>query len=260
MSTADARVEAQDVSPGVRLLTLHNPSKKNALNPQLLEALAHELSAERTHGVRALVLRGAGGTFCSGYDVGRLPEAGGERLPDEHLGEVLSLLEEHPAPSVALIEGHAHGAGVELLCACDLRVASEDAVFRLPPARLGIMYAERGLWRVTRLVGPGEAKRLFFAAERWDAAKAKSAGLVEEVRPAAEVEQAALNLAAEIAHGAPLAVQGMKRAFRALLEPRWTEEETQALRRLRAEAYASEDAREGKAAFIEKRPPRFQGR
>jgi len=254
-------LEVQDLEGGVRVLTLVRPARRNALDDALIAQLHAALAPEACAGARALLVRGHGGTFCSGYDLAGLgaPAPGGP-LPDDALMETLARLERHPLPSVALVQGAAFGAGCDLAAACDFRVGSEDAVFCLPPARLGVVYAEAGISRMTRLVGAARAKHLFLTARRLEAPTALAWGLLDECHPAAEAEAHARALCALLAQGAPLAVAGMKETFRLLARPGLAAPDAERLRLLRAEAFGSEDAREGRAAFLEKRPPRFSGR
>ncbi|MBF5044422.1 enoyl-CoA hydratase/isomerase family protein [Aggregicoccus sp. 17bor-14] len=252
----------EDRPDGVRVLTLARPSRRNALDDALVAALHAALAPEACAGVRALLLRGHGGTFCSGYDLTGLgPPAPGGSLPDDALMALLARLESHPVPSVALVEGAAFGAGFDLAAACDFRVGTQSALFSMPPARLGVVYSADGIARVSRLVGPARAKLLFLTGRKLEGAAALAWGLLDECHPeAAGAEGAALALCEAIAAGAPLAISGMKETFRRLARAPLTPEEAGHLRQLRAEAFASEDAREGRAAFLEKRRPRFTGR
>lgn len=259
--TASPRLRVEDRPNGVRVLTLDNPARRNAVDPEILEALAAALDPAATSHVRALLVRGHGGAFCSGYDLGALPPPTDEGvLPDDRLGQVLSLLEHHPAPSVALVDGPAFGAGCELACTCDFRVASPAALFSMPPARLGIVYAPDGLRKLAAIVGLPRAKRMFLTAMRVDAQRAHAWGLADELSPQDAVEAAAFALCDDLAAGAPLAVSGMKLSFAYLSRAQLSEAQEQELRRLRHRAFSSEDANEGRAAFLEKRRPVFKGR
>ena len=253
-------LEVEDREGGVRVLTLVRPARRNALDDALIAQLHAALAPGACEGVRVLLLRGHGGTFCSGYDLTGLgPPAPGGPLPDDALMETLARLESHPVPSVALVQGAAFGAGFDLASACDFRVGTPDAVFSMPPARLGVVYSASGIARVSRLVGTARAKALFLTGRRLDAQTALAWGLLDECLPAAEAEAHALALCAQLAQGAPLAVAGMKETFRLLGAPQLPPAEAERLRALRAEAFGSEDAREGRAAFLEKRPPHFRG-
>jgi len=254
-------IHQEDRPGGVRVLTVSNPKKRNALDPELLRQLREALSPERALGVRALLVRGDGDHFCSGYDLSgldRIPDQG--PLPDDALQDAFSAVEAFPAVTVALVRGAAIGAGCELAASCDLRVFTDDAFISIPPAKLGVVYAPEGLARVSALAGPSRAKVLFFTGRRVKAAQALEWGLCEELHPAASAERAALELCSELAQNAPLALQGMKRAFRALSRGPIPEAEREELRRLRRAAFQSGDAREGRQAIQEKRPPRFSGR
>jgi len=251
-------LRVEDRGP-VRLLTLDRPARKNALNRALLEALAEAVDPNTWPKVRCLVVRGHGGVFCAGYDLNELPKvtANGP-LPDEHLGEVLDRLARHPAPSVAAVTGPAFGAGFELACACDFRLAGADARFCMPPVRLGLVYAPSGLARVQALVGLAKAKLLFLTGRTIDSDQALAWGLVDE--RVSDVEKATQRLCAELVQGAPLATRGTKRSFQLLGQTLLGESARTELRRLRREAFASADAREARAAFLAKRSARFVGR
>lgn len=248
----------EDRDDGVRVLTLSNPARRNALDDGQVARLDEALtSAPGT--VRALLLRGEGGTFCSGYDLNLLSAPMEGRLPDDALMACLARLESLPLPTVALVQGWAFGAGFDLAASCDFRVGSEDAVFCMPPARLGIVYSPDGLARAARLVGVARAKNLFLTARRLDAREALAWGLLDECLPAAQAEARALELCRTLATQAPLAVAGMKETLGLLTRPALSTEERAHLREVRARAFASEDAKEGRAAFLEKRTPRFRG-
>jgi enoyl-CoA hydratase/carnithine racemase len=250
-------VEVEDREDGVRVLTLSNLARRNALNDAMLARLNAAL--EPAPHVRALLVRGAGGTFCAGYDLTHLGPPGEDgRLPDDILVDCLLKLERHPAPSVALVRGAAVGAGFDLAASCDFRVGAPETVFLMPPAKLGIVYSPEGLARATRLVGLSRAKQLFLTARKLDAREALDWGLLDVCEEDAEARADAL--CATLAGHAPGAVSGMKESFGLLGRSPLGDSERAQLRELRARAFASEDAKEGRAAFLEKRPPRFTGR
>ena len=239
-------LRVDDLGGGVRGLTLDNPGARNALDAQTLNRL--EAAVADSAGVRCWLLRGAGGHFCSGWNLGALEELQPDApLPDERIGVVFDALQRTDAPSLAFVEGSAFGAGFELCCACDFRIAAPNAVFCIPPAKLGIVYAPKGIARVARVIGSGRAQSMFLSGRRVAVDEAVRIGLTEE--PGDEAR--ALAFARELALTAPLAVAGMKRIFRG---------EYGDLERLRRESFFSEDAREGVSALLEKRPPKFSGR
>ena len=253
-----ATLEVTDEPGGVRVLTVSNPRRRNALDPGLLEQLATALVTPDP--VRAWLVRGAGDeAFCAGYDLTALQaHQAGQRLPDERLGEVLDLLGRHGAPSVALVTGPAIGAGCELAVACDFRVGDERARFAMPPARLGVVYALKGLQRLQGRVGEGFARWMFLTGRQVDGATAHARGLLDVL--AADAPGEARSLCAELAANAPLALSGLKRGLQLLEDAGGTPDDRAAYQALRTASFTSEDAREGVRAALEKRPPRFQGR
>jgi len=255
--TSEGRLERSWLPGGVRVLTLERPQRRNALTPFLLDALADALAPDPA--VRAVVLEARGPAFCAGYDLAQLGEdAAAARSPDARIQEVLAMLEEHPAPSIAVVHGAAFGAGCELACACDFRVGTPDTVLCMPPVRLGVVYAPEGVWRVARLAGLQHARWMFLTGAEVPASEALSWGLLDVVTGDAAARGHAL--AATLASGAPLAIAGLRRTFRALGRAPIDPAEREELERLRAEAFASEDAHEARTAMREKRPPRWKGR
>jgi len=259
-----ATLRSEDLGP-VRVITLDNPGKRNALDFTSLAALAEACAAAGRDAVRCLVFRGAGDkAFCSGFDIAAIPVGPreGDR-PDLAVERAMEAVEAVPCPTIAFLNGTAMGAGGELAATCDLRVARPGVQIGMPPARLGVVYAPAGLRRFLHLVGPARARELFFTGRAVDAAEALAIGLVDRVVPADEAEAAALALAQEIARNAPLAVVGMKRIFRLLdaaAERGFTESERREIAALRRRAFESDDVREGRDAFLEKRAPRFLGK
>lgn len=253
-----ARLDVKDLPGGVRELTVSNPARKNALDDGLLEQLDRALG--EGDDVRAWLVRGAGeGIFSAGYDLTSLSDyQPGTRLPDERLGEVLDRLSRHPAPSVALVTGPAIGAGCELAVACDFRVGDARALFAMPPAKIGVVYALKGLQRLVARVGEGRARYLFLTGRRLPADDAQRAGLLDVL--AADAEAQALALCAELAGNAPLAVRGMKRGLALLEEGGGSVEARADYEALRRASFNSADAKEGRDAVLEKRAPRFTGR
>ena len=248
-----ATLQVTDVADGVRALTLSHPARKHALDAGFLDALEAALS--KGDGVRAWLVRAEGdGIFSAGYDLTALngfPD--GSPLPDERLGQVFDALTQHPAPSVALVTGLAIGAGCELAAACDFRVGNGAAKFSMPPAKLGVVYALKGLRRLASRVGEQAARRMFLTGRPVDAEQAVRLGLLDVLAEDAEVQ--ALALCTELAANAPLAVQGMKRGFE--LMSGGSDAAYELARRV---SFNSQDAREGKDALLSRRVPRFLGR
>lgn len=248
----------------VRVAIIDNPQKRNALDFQSLAELEEACAAAARDQVRCLVFRGAGDrAFCSGFDIEAIPTGPreGDR-PDQAVERAMEAVEAVPCPTIAFLNGSAFGAGGELAGSCDLRVAREGISFGMPPAKLGVIYPVGGLRRFLSLLGPARAKELFFTGRPVDAERALAIGLVDRLLPPEDAEGAALELAQEIAENAPLAVQGMKRILRLLEaahERGFTLEEREQVDELRRRAFESRDTAEGRAAFLEKRAPRFRG-
>jgi enoyl-CoA hydratase/carnithine racemase len=258
------RIRSEDLDL-VRVLTIDNPGKRNALDFRALDELGEACDAVVRDGIRCLLLRGAGEeAFSSGFDLAEiaLTSPRGER-PDEAVERIADALAALPCPTVAYLNGSAFGGGLELASTCDLRVAREGARLGMPPAKLGVVYPEGGLRRFLGLVGAARTRELFFTGRAIDAATALDWGLVNRLVQAEGAEAAALALAQEIAENAPLAVQGMKRILQ-LLESGHERGLSDAMREematLRRRAFESEDIREGRRAFEERRPARFRGR
>jgi enoyl-CoA hydratase/carnithine racemase len=249
----------------VAVLTLSNPSKRNALDPALCRILAAELGRLGERGARAIVLTGVaeGKAFCAGFDLEALPGAGDAPTAADDVFELLlEAVSACPVPLVGALNGAAMGGGCELAAACDLRVAHPAVKLGLPPARLGIVYAPRGLARLAAICGESRARQLFLTACTIEAPEALTWGLVDYIVPAEQVRSRALGLAQEMAELAPLAVQGMRQSFEALLRRRASLEGADAARisALREAAWRSQDASEGRRAALERRKPGFTGR
>lgn len=201
------------------------------------------------------LVRGEGdAVFSAGYDLTALGQPR-DRLPDERLGEVLDRLGQHPAPSVALVMGPAVGAGCELSVACDFRVGSPRASFTMPPAKLGVVYALKGIERLRSRVGDGFARTMFLTGRRVEASQALARGLLDVCEE--DALGAAETLCNELAANAPLAVSGLKLGLGLVARGVLVDDDYE---RLRRRSFSSEDAREGVAAALGKRAPEFLGR
>ncbi|MFF2133178.1 enoyl-CoA hydratase/isomerase family protein [Streptomyces olivochromogenes] len=250
----------RDDSGGVRTLTLNRPHRRNAIDEELWHALRDALTdAGNDLSVRALVLTGAGGAFCSGADISGGLSATHPMYRMRTLSEVTLLLHELPVPTVARVSGVAVGAGWNLALGCDLVVATPQARFSQIFARRGLSLDCGGSWLLPRLVGLQQAKRLALLAETIDAEEARSLNLVTWVVPAEEIDDFVARLGARLVAGAPVALAQNKAllnegADRTLRDALANEARAQAVN------FATADVPEAYSAFKEKRAPLFTGR
>lgn len=241
-------------------ITFNRPERRNALSPLLLYQLSEVLAQIRKEDeVRCVVLRGAGDkAFSSGYDITAIPtnvspevmEALKTRSP---LLMGLEAIQEFPYPVIAMINGMAFGAGCELAAACDLRLAVDTARLGMPPAKLGLIYMPAGILRFVNIVGLANAKEIFFAARYFPASRAKEMGLVHYVLPADQLVPFTEEMAQEISENAPLSLKGIKIIFNASLKHQKIEpEDMKKIETLVAQAFNSEDLKEGQRGFPRK--------
>ena len=244
------------LAPPRATVTLDRPDKRNALEVADLRAFAAALAEVFARDdIRVLVVTGTGDrAFSSGVSLG---DVGAQDWSDNPLTALCDGLEQFPLPTICALNGGVWGGGAEIALACDFRIGVAGMVCAVPPARLGIHYEPAGIARAMRRVGGQAARRMFLAAESFDAAELLRIGFVDRLvspdRLAAETDA----LAERLAGLAPLAVQGMKRTIVELAEDRL--DAAAAAGRVAA-AWGSADLREGLAAMAQKRPPRFTGR
>ncbi len=254
---------AVSLSDGIATLAIDNLPKHNALDLEMWNAFPGIMAAlDRDPQVRVVILRGAGReSFASGADIGefatlRADAEGGRRY--EATNEAAFWAVAHCAkPVIAMIRGFCLGGGFGLALSCDLRVASESAVFGIPAARLGIGYPPGAMKLVTAAVGAPAAKDLFFTARRIDGREAARLGVVQRLVADDELEAATLALARTIAGNAPLTIRAAKAAIDEAVGAMHPDVDPVALA---DRCFDSADAAEGRNAFLEKRQPVFTGR
>jgi enoyl-CoA hydratase/carnithine racemase len=268
-------VTATYTSPTERVLTwldastLHirfsNPQRHNALSVDMWEAVPPLLEqAAQDERVRLIVFSGAGDkAFVSGADISQFEDQRAAREAVERYEAMaeaaLTGIERCPVPTLACIRGWCIGGGVNVAIACDIRIASTDATFGVPAARLGLGYRYSAMKNLVNLLGPGMAKDLFFTARRIDAAYAERIGLVSRVAPPQELESVLAEYTAALADNAPLTIRAAKFITAEVLKASPDADLGRCQQMIR-DCFASEDYAEGRKAFMEKRRPVFRGR
>jgi 2-(1,2-epoxy-1,2-dihydrophenyl)acetyl-CoA isomerase len=246
---------------GVLTITLNRPEVLNALNAAVHAGLAAALDEARSPDVRAVVLTGAGRGFCVGQDLTEFREAPGD-IADRlrtHYHPNVRALRALDKPVVAAVSGVAAGAGLSLACTCDLRIAADSATFVPAFIGIGLVPDAGGSFFLARLLGPARAFEWMTSNRRLTAAEALAWGLVSEVVEADRLAGRAAEVAAVYAAAPTRGVGLTKRLFEHALAST-LDEQLELEAKLQSEATRTEDFREGVAAFLEKRPPRFSGR
>jgi enoyl-CoA hydratase/carnithine racemase len=243
----------------VARLRFTRPESRNSLSRELCAALGAALAAVAADsGCRAVVLEGSGGSFASGADlaeIGRLRAAPRELIDGyRRLRETQEQLYTMDCPTVAVIDGFCMGAGLSLALACDFRIAAAGSIFAAPPARLGLIYSDREIWRLMQRVGVLHSRELLFTGRRIDTARAREMGLVDSVGDSAALAPAVDALIADLLACSASSLRTMKRQLLRLETGGASAVGDDALAEA---AFTGADAAEGIAAFLERRAPRF---
>lgn len=253
------------VQDGVAVLTFNNPERRNALAVEIADAMVAALAELREDDdAKVVVLTGAGGkAFLSGADISQFTRTrsdGDAALTAAQANwRRQKALIDFPKPTIAAIRGFCMGAGVMTAANADLRIASRDSVFAIPAARLGVSYGFNGIERLVSLIGPSQTRMLLYTGDRITADEALSIGLIDRVVERDAFLDAAMGLARRIAGNAPLSIRASKAAIAQTQRPT-DQRDLDALLALDRLCGDSEDFREGRTAFMEKRQPVFRGR
>jgi enoyl-CoA hydratase/carnithine racemase len=263
-SYADGKI-LKNVTEGVGVVTFNNPDKRNAMSLDMWEGLGQALSELRDDAdVRVVVLVGAGDkAFVSGADISQFEKTRHNAAASEEYSRKSeaqrALLGNYPKPTIACIRGFCLGGGMQVAMLTDIRIAAEDSQFGIPAAKLGIAYGYDGLRNLVSLVGPSWARLIMYTGMRIDSKEALRIGLVDRVLPNGEFWDATMEIARTISGNAPLAIKAAKITIAQVLKDP-ADRDMNSVKRIGVDCMDSEDFREGRRAFMEKRKPQFKGK
>ncbi len=264
MEFADGKILAR-IKDGVGRITFNQPEKRNAMSVAMWAGMEAALDIfEKDAAVRCVVLTGAGDkAFVSGADISQFDklrsDADAQKEYSRQTAGGRLRLATFPKPVIAEIRGFCMGGGLGIAMSCDIRIAAEGSQFGIPAAKLGIAYGFDMVRHLVSLVGPAHAHMILMTGERFDAKEAERVGLVNKVVPADALAGEVEALTATLARNAPLSLYANKRTVQAVLADR-SDRDIAALNAAMAACFDSEDYKEGRRAFLEKRKPAFKGR
>lgn len=248
-----------EIKEGIATLIINRPEKKNSLSLNILESLGAFFTDPPSE-VRAVVIRGVGDeAFSSGFDISTIgdstPGAEGDFIEKSY-----ACIRNSTLPTIAYLNGYAIGAACDLITNCDIRIANPRGRFGIPPAKLGVIYNYEGLGRFISLVGMANTKEMFLTGRIYSAEQSQKMGLINYIIDADQQAEEVYKMAAEIVNNAPLSIRAIKRMLIMQGDPaEQSQEIKQEIAEIRQQIFTSNDFREGKAAFLEKRKPRFTG-
>ena len=261
---ADGKI-LKSITEGVGVITFNNPGKRNAMSLEMWEGLGQALTELRdAPEVRVVVLVGAGNkAFVSGADISQFEKTRHNAAASEEYSKKSeaqrALLGNYPKPTIACIRGFCLGGGMQVAMLTDIRIAAEDSQFGIPAAKLGIAYGYDGLRNLVSLVGPSWARLIMYTGMRIDSQEALRIGLVDRVLANGELWDATMEIARTISGNAPLAIKAAKITIAQVLKDP-DNRDMAAIKQIGLQCMDSEDFREGRRAFMEKRKPQFNGK
>jgi enoyl-CoA hydratase len=250
---------------GVGLITFNQPEKRNAMSMEMWTGLGDILDEfAEDSSVSVVIMTGAGNkAFVSGADISQFEKnrnnANAQEEYDRATGVGRTKFYAFKKPIIARIRGFCMGGGLAIAMATDLRIASDDSQFGIPAARLSVAYAPDSIKRLIDLVGPAHARMILYTAKRIDAAEAERIGLINRMTTEEALNDVVLDMARTIADNAPLSVAASKLTIREMVKDE-SQRDMEAIKRMGEICFNSADYKEGRTAFMEKRPPRFVGR
>lgn len=262
LDPADILVDRSDAA--VAIVTINRASRRNAVTRAMWQELRRVFSElGEAPDVRAIVLTGAGGAFCAGADISEFPAVRGTVADGRDYEAIVDALHlaiaASPKPTIAAISGPCFGGGVALALSCDFRIADRTAYFAIPAARLSNVYGVVETRVLFDAVGLAVAKEVLFTGRRYDATEAHRVGLATHLTSSGAALDAALDYARSMSTSAPLTIKGAKIVLEAIARNS-VDAQSNAIHDIMDEAIASQDYKEGVAAFAEKRDPVFTGR